>query len=1235
MPCLLALSLGSDSSRSFTRKASQLLGASALCLAGMAAHAQTPISGQAVPSLSQLDTIMQTYMTQYSSPGASLAVTVDGRLVFARGYGYAKVDAGEFVQPDSLFRIASNSKPITAAGIYKLIEQGKLSLNTQPFATILSGLTPPSGTTEDPRYNNITIQELLQHTAGFDDSIPPYDPAFVFPVTAATAFGAPAPATPQLLIKYMLSQTLQHDPGTTYAYSNMGYIILGYVIEQVSGVPYATYIQNNIFNTAGIVRTQPGASLLAGRLPNEVSYYDYPGAPLASSVEPPVGSAVPFPYGGYSCTLNLANGCWVSSTLDLIRFTDSINGQFATNIFNSPPSSNPFRSPQFYFAVPPTGPGWEYVFYGSLPGTNSLVHLITNTTTTGKVTYSAIFNTRDGKSIEQPESDADNAIDAFVRTVTTWPSGDLFTNYKGTASSCSFTLGAPSQSAAMGGASLTVSLTDANYCAWSAVSNATWIHVTSGALNSDSGSVGYTVDANSGAARTGVIAIAGQNFTVTQNGTTTATTLVVGSSASTINVGQSVTLTATLSPSGSGSTNGEAVTFSSGITALGSANLTAGVATLTTSSLPAGTDSVTASYPGDTTFSTSASAGVQIVVNKATTALAVSATPTTANTGQSVTLTATLSPFSGGSTNTNGESVTFLNGTATLGTATLTGGVATLTTTALPAGTNSITASYAGDTNFTTSSAAAVQVVVSAAGKTTTALVLAAAPTGSNYGQAVTLTATLSPSTFGSNSTNGGTVTFASGGTSLGTGTLAGGIATLSTSALPAGTDALTAVYAGDTNFTTANSSLSITVAKAAATVTLGGLAATYSGSAHAATVTTTPASLSVGFTYSGSSTAPTAAGSYPVVATISDPNYTGTASGTLVIAKAAASVTLSGLSVTFDGLTHSATATTAPSGLTVTFTYNGSATAPSASGSYAVVATIVDANYTGTATGTLVIAVVLAPSSTALTSSASSINAGASATFTATVKGTGGTPTGTVTFLNGSTSLGTGTLTAGVATLTVSLATAGVDSVTAQYGGDSTFSGSTSSALLETVVPVGVSATISPTPLIIKSGSSGTLNIILTPTGGYTGTVSFSCGALPSNASCTFVPTSIAITAGTTTATDTLTIRTTTDTVAALTPALHPSGPLNEILSAISLWLPGSLLAMFGFKRGKRSPRLRRLLLLGFTCLAGLGIGVLTGCGTSADLSTSTPAGSYTVPVILTVSGGTGQTVNATVIVQ
>jgi len=113
---------------------------------------------------------------------------------------------------------------------------------------------------------------------------------------------------------------------------------------------------------------------------------------------------------------------------------------------------------------------------------------------------------------------------------------------------------------------------------------------------------------------------------------------------------------------------------------------------------------------------------------------------------------------------------------------------------------------------------------------------------------------------------------------------------------------------------------------------------------------------LAVSFTYNGSATIPTGAGSYTVVGTINDANYQGNATGTLVIDKASAAVTLGSLNQTYGGAAKAATATTTPSGLAVSFTYNGSATIPTGAGSYTVVGTINDANYQGNATGTLVI---------------------------------------------------------------------------------------------------------------------------------------------------------------------------------------------------------------------------------------------------------------------------------------
>jgi hypothetical protein len=139
-------------------------------------------------------------------------------------------------------------------------------------------------------------------------------------------------------------------------------------------------------------------------------------------------------------------------------------------------------------------------------------------------------------------------------------------------------------------------------------------------------------------------------------------------------------------------------------------------------------------------------------------------------------------------------------------------------------------------------------------------------------------------------------------------------------------------------------------------TISLAGLNQTYTGQPVAASVITEPANLSVQVTYNGSTEAPAAPGSYEVVATITEPGYNGTATGTLVIEKATAAVTVESASHTYDGTAKAVNVTTDPAGLGVEVTYNGSNAAPTQPGTYAVAATVVDANYQGTATGTLTI---------------------------------------------------------------------------------------------------------------------------------------------------------------------------------------------------------------------------------------------------------------------------------------
>ncbi|MEI6396399.1 MAG: MBG domain-containing protein, partial [Verrucomicrobiota bacterium] len=151
--------------------------------------------------------------------------------------------------------------------------------------------------------------------------------------------------------------------------------------------------------------------------------------------------------------------------------------------------------------------------------------------------------------------------------------------------------------------------------------------------------------------------------------------------------------------------------------------------------------------------------------------------------------------------------------------------------------------------------------------------------------------------------------------------------------------------YGGTTN--------TLVISQAAATVTLGSLSQTYTGSARSATATTTPTGLTVNFTYNGSANAPTNASSYTVIGTVSDANYTGSATNTLVIAPAAATVTLGNLSQIYDATAKSVSVTTDPTNLAVSVTYDGIASAPTNAGSYMVIAIVTDANYRGTNTAT------------------------------------------------------------------------------------------------------------------------------------------------------------------------------------------------------------------------------------------------------------------------------------------
>ena len=222
------------------------------------------------------------------------------------------------------------------------------------------------------------------------------------------------------------------------------------------------------------------------------------------------------------------------------------------------------------------------------------------------------------------------------------------------------------------------------------------------------------------------------------------------------------------------------------------------------------------------------------------------------------------------------------------------------------------------------------------------------------------------------------------------------------------------------------------------------------------------------------------------MVATISDSNYSGNTTGTLVISKASATITLSNLTQTYTGLPLPITATSDPAGLTIDITYAGSSATPTAAGTYGITATIADSNYTGSATGTLLIQKAPVAVSLVPTSVSAAYGSDERLTIAVTPAGAaaahGATPAGTVTLLiNGS--VATVALANGDGTYDAGILPSGLYTVTADYNGDNDYTGIISGS---TVTPL---FTITSGSLLVTANNATRLYGVPNPT--FTGNVS------------------------------------------------------------------------------------------------------------------------------------------------
>lgn len=401
-------------------------------------HAAT--SATTAQDMPPLDRLFTTFIEKHHVPGCSVAVTDHGRLVYQRCFGFADIAQQQPVQPDSLFRIASISKPITAVAILQLIEQQKLKLDDPIFQILKYEPHLVDGAKFDERQNKITIRHLLQHRGGWDRD-KSFDAMFQSLRFADSLHAAP-PAGPNEVIRCMRGLPLDFEPGERYAYSNFGYCLLGRVIELLTNQSYEEYVQQHVLEPLGIRSMRLGKTVLKDRVEHEVRYYDPGTDPSVFATNR--GQTVPLAYGAFNLEAMDAHGGWLATSTDLIRFACAFDEPDKCKILNANsirqmyerPTPDPELDaegkpkPTWYslgWFVRPVGKdgGLNAWHTGSLPGTSTILIRLNN----GR-NVAVLFNSRVSPTVGHLTQALETPLVNALTEIKDWPQDDLLSPQK-------------------------------------------------------------------------------------------------------------------------------------------------------------------------------------------------------------------------------------------------------------------------------------------------------------------------------------------------------------------------------------------------------------------------------------------------------------------------------------------------------------------------------------------------------------------------------------------------------------------------------------------------------------------------------------------------------------------------------------------------------------------------------------------------------------------------------------
>jgi len=300
--------------------------------------------------IASVDSKIETFITQYNIPGASLAIAKNGKLVYQKAYGVSDVANSTEMTTSNLFRVASVSKTFTGLGIMLLVQEGKISLDDQVFGEGAILGTTYGNNPYSERVKKVTVRNLLQMTTG----------GWVINGNRDAIDSQQQFTNDQFFDWMMDNASLTFEPGSNYFYVNTNYFVAARIIEKVSGQSFADFLKTNVFDPLGMTNTALARNGESGRYPNEVTYYGQ-------------GATQGFEYN-FNIERRDGDAGIVTTAPDLLRFVTAIDNYTARPDLLNPQNNNDFISgssanPGFGNGIA-SGNQVRY-FYGALPGTRS------------------------------------------------------------------------------------------------------------------------------------------------------------------------------------------------------------------------------------------------------------------------------------------------------------------------------------------------------------------------------------------------------------------------------------------------------------------------------------------------------------------------------------------------------------------------------------------------------------------------------------------------------------------------------------------------------------------------------------------------------------------------------------------------------------------------------------------------------------------------------------------------